>query len=286
MSIASVQVPGIYRRRVGEVLVTAIKDGSVVLPPEALLGITPEDRESLLRAAGRRPPFHSSITCYLLQWPERTVLVDTGVGTTWGAAGGMLPAYLKAAGVEPGEINDVVMTHLHVDHIGGLLTDAGAPAFPGAGLWVAEDEIAFWQDDKAKAAAPADRQGSFDGARKATRPYADRMHRFSYGEIMPGLAAVPLPGHTPGHTGYLVSSGGEKLLIWGDVFHVPAVQIARPDVGTGFDSDPALAIQSRREALERAAAEDLVVAGMHLDFPGFSRISRTANAMHRGIDDE
>ena len=274
MSIANAQVPGVYRRRVGDVLVTALNDGSVVLPPAVLLGVTPEDYETLLLAAGRRPPFHSAVNTFLLQWPDRTVLIDTGTGKAWGDAAGKLPANLRAAGVAPEEIGHIAMTHLHMDHFGGLLDDKGAAAFPQAELWVAETEIAFWQDDAAKDAGPEARRSNFDLARSTTRPYADRMHRFPYGEIMPGLEAIAMPGHTPGHTGYSVTSGGETLLILGDVVHVPAVQAARPEVSTAFDTDPAQATQTRRAAFERAVTEDLLVTGMHMSFPGFARIAR------------
>ncbi len=278
MTIASTQVPGVYRRRVGDVLVTALYDGGVVLPAEVFLGITPEEREHVLRAGGRRPPFTSAVNAFLLQWPDRTVLVDTGAGTAFGDAAGRLPANMAAAGVGPSDISDVVMTHLHSDHFGGLLDGNGGAAFPGAGLWVAETEMAFWYDDAAMAEAPEARRGTFEQARRSTAAYAARTHRFAYGRIMPGLEALALPGHTPGHTGYMLTSGGESLLIWGDVFHLPVVQAARPEVGTAFDSDPALATRSRRAVLERAVSEDLLVTGMHMSFPGFARIARAGDA--------
>ncbi len=278
MSIASEQVPGVYRRRIGEVLVTALSDGEVVLPLEVLLGVTAAEREAVLRAGGRRPPFQSSINVFLLQWPERSVLVDTGTGKAFGDAAGRLPANLKAAGIAPDDIDAIAMTHLHADHFGGLLNDSGARAFPNAELWVAETEMAYWQDDAMKAAAPEERRGTFDMARTKTRPFADKMHRFQFGEIMPGLEAIALPGHTPGHTGYMLRSAGETLLIWGDVVHVPVLQAARPEVGTRFDTDPAQAIQTRLHTFERAVTEDLLVTGMHMSFPGFARITRAGEA--------
>ena len=277
MTIANEQVPGVYRRRVGEVMVTALNDGSIVLPPEVYLGITPEEREALLRAGGRRPPFQSAINTFLLQWPNRTVLVDAGAAGAMGPTAGKLPVNLRHAGVAPGDIDAVVLTHMHVDHVGGLLDAAGARAFPNAELWVAEPEIAFWQDDAMKQAAPEARRSSFDGARRAAAPYADKLHRFGFGEIMPGLQAIDMPGHTPGHTGFMVSSNGDKLLIIGDVFHLPVVQSARPDVALAFDSDPAQATRTRRKVLEQAVAEDLLVTGMHMSFPGFARIAKAGD---------
>ncbi len=274
MSVATEQLPGVYRRCVGEALVTALNDGQFVLPPEILLGITPEEREALLRAGGRRPPFHTAVNTFLLQWSGRTVLVDAGIGKLFGDAGGRLPGNMRAAGVAPDDVTDIVLTHLHSDHVGGLLDDSGAPAFPNAALWVAETEAAFWESDANKAAAPEARRDTFDMARRVLAQYAARLHRFAYGEIMPGLVAESMPGHTPGHTGFMLTSGGEQLLIWADVFHVPAVQAARPDVGTGFDTDPAQATATRRTVLERAVTEDLLVTGMHMAFPGFARISR------------
>ena len=278
MTVASEQVAGVYRRKVGDVLVTALNDGGIELPAEIFIGITPEDRISLLRAGGRRPPFSSAVNTFVLQSDGRTVLVDTGCGKAFGDAGGRMPANMHAAGISPADVTDVVITHLHGDHFGGLLGGAGTPAFPRAALWVAEQEIAFWQSDEMMAKAPQARQSGFEGARKAVAPYADRTRRFAYGEIMPGLEAVALPGHTPGHTGFMLTSGGEKLLIWGDIFHLPVVQAARPAVGTAFDSDPAQATQTRIAILERAVKEDLLVTGMHMSFPGFARIARSGDA--------
>ncbi len=274
MTVADAQFAGVYRRRLGEVLVTALNDGSIELPAAAFVGITPEEREAFLRAQGCQPPFLSSINAFLLQWGSRTVLVDTGAGKLFGDACGQAMGNLRSAGVTPAEVTDVVLSHMHGDHVGGSLDGSDAPAFPNAAVWVAETEIAFWLSDERKAASPEARRSSFDTARKMLAPYAQRTHRFAYGEIMPGLEAIAMPGHTPGHTGFLVTSGAERLLIWGDVFHLPVLQAARPDIGTAFDSDPARAIETRKDALDRATREGLLVTGMHMSFPGFARIAR------------
>ena len=275
MTVPNEQVPGVQRRRVGEVVVTAINDGFLIIPAEFVQGIGEAERDRIYRAAGRRPPFASALNAFLLQWPGRTVLVDAGVGTQWGPSAGKLPANLQAIGVSPGEIDTVLMTHLHVDHVAGLLDDKGVPMFPNATVMVAEPEMAFWLDDAARAAAPEARRGSFDVARRAIAPYADRLHRFTDPAVAPGVTALALPGHTPGHTGYEVRSDGQSLVIWGDICHLPEVQCARPDVTLAFDSDPAAATASRRMILERAVTEDLVITGMHMSFPGFSRIARS-----------
>ena len=109
--MATEQMPGVYRRIVGDVLVTALSDGYAVFPPDLLVGISPGDRDAMLRAAGRRPPFTTAINAFLLQWPDRTVLVDTGAGATMGPTAGRLMHNLEAAGVSPVDIDSVLLTH-------------------------------------------------------------------------------------------------------------------------------------------------------------------------------
>ncbi len=274
MTVATAQVPGVQRRKLGDVLVTALSDGSLLIPAEYLNGVDEAGRDSLYRAAGRRPPFASALNAFLLQCGGRTVLVDTGVGGQWGPSAGRLGANLGAAGVAPGEIGTVLLTHLHADHVGGLLDETGAPAFPNATILVPAAELAYWQDDAKRDALPEAKRGAFEAARRYTAPYGGRVQAFSGTAPLPGVTAVPLPGHTPGHTGYAVAGGGETLVIWGDICHVPEVQCARPEVTIGFDADPADAVASRRAMLQRAVDEDLVITGMHMSFPGFNRIAR------------
>lgn len=273
------QVPGIQRRRVGVCCVTALSDGSIELPAAALAGIDVAERDAIYRAAGRRPPFFSAINGFLLQWPDRTVLIDTGAGALMGPLLGRLRANLGAAAEVPAAVDHVLLTHMHPDHIGGLVGDDGTPSFPRATLMVDQTELEFWSDDRNLKAAPETVRDSFAIVRRNVAPYRDRTMPFrGSSAVLPGLEAVALPGHTPGHTGYLLSDGGERLLIWGDIVHAPEVQCARPEVTVVFDSDQAQAARTRHAILERAVAEDLVVSGMHMSFPGFSRVARHGNA--------
>lgn len=279
MALPKEQVAGVQRRRVGTCCVTALSDGSIELPAAALAGIDEVGRDAIYRAAGRRPPFFSAINGFLLQWPDRTVLIDTGAGAFMGPLLGRLRANLGAAGEVPTAVDHVLLTHMHPDHIGGLVGDDEVPSFPRATLMVDQTELEFWSDDRNLKAAPETVRDSFAIVRRNVAPYRDRTTPFrGSGAVLPGLEAVALPGHTPGHTGYLLSDGGERLLIWGDIVHAPEVQCARPEVTMVFDFDPTQAARTRRDILERAVAEDLAITGMHMSFPGFSRVARHGDA--------
>ena len=270
------QASGFYRRRVGDLVVTAINDGMIDLPLGAMRGVEPDTASAMLQEAFRAPSPRSSVNAFLVQGGGSTVLIDTGAGDGMGPTMGRLQANLAAAGVAPGDVDAVVMTHLHPDHTGGLASPAGLAMFPKAEFVVAQQEADFWLNEAVAAAAPDERKPHFAKAQAAVAPYRSRMRLFSGADVAPGLQAHPLPGHTPGHTGYLVASGDAALLIWGDVLHVPDVQARRPEVGVIFDADPEGAVQSRRRVLDMAAQDRLMVAGMHLHFPAFSHVVKRA----------
>jgi glyoxylase-like metal-dependent hydrolase (beta-lactamase superfamily II) len=184
---------------------------------------------------------------------------------------------LEAAGVAPAQIDTVLLTHMHPDHSNGLSDASGRPLFPNAELTMHAAELAFWHDDAAMAKADeASRQRNFQAARDQAAPYrqSGRVRTFEGGEVLPGVTAMPFPGHTPGHTGYLVASGGDSLLIWGDIIHVPEIQIPRPEVTMAFDIDPAQAQATRRRVFDMVASDKLAFAGMHMHFPGAGHLVR------------
>ncbi len=272
--------PGLLRLKLGDVIVTALLDGSIDLPL-ALFPRTDEAEAAVLldREFGQMP-VRAALNAVLVQQAGRTVLIDAGAATGLGPSLGRLPAALAAAGVGPASIDAVAMTHLHPDHVNGLLAPDGQAAFPNAELVLHAAEHDFWTDDDARARTPAGLQPFFDAARAGIAPYATRTRFLSRtGEtVIPGLTALPLPGHTPGHTGYRVASNGHDLLIWGDVVHAPALQFARPDWGIAFDVDMDAAAATRSRTMAMVAADRVLIAGMHLDFPAFGHVQPATRA--------
>jgi len=269
------QIPGIYHRRVGDIMVTALSDGTLARTPEMLRDIAAGDVERLF-AEAFRPAIIVSVNAFLIRRAGRLALVETGSGNYLGTTAGHLPESLAAAGVSPGEIETILLTHMHPDH-SAWLTDlaTGRRNFLNAELVVHENEPRHWNDDAAMArATEREKKLFFQQAREQMAPYRDRMRLFRAGEVFPGVTAIPAHGHTPGHTAFLIASGNEQLLIWGDTVHVPEVQVPRPDVTVVVDTDPAGAVASRRRILDMAATDRLPVTGMHLHFPGFGHVAR------------
>ena len=270
------QPPGLHHRRIGALLITALNDGVIEAGFDWLTDIAPPEAAALHRAAFRADPPRITINAFLLHLPDgRLALIDTGAAGTLGPGLGALPAHLAALGIAPAAIGTILLTHLHPDHAGGLLDSAGARAFPQAELVLHDAEARFWQDPATAAAATTDQDRAFTAlARAVLAAYAGRTRTLGAGEALPGVTAVPLPGHTPGHTGWRITDGDDALLVWGDVVHLPGIQFARPDAGMGFDTDGAQAVATRRRIMAEAAAQRLAIAGMHLDFPAFGHVVR------------
>ena len=268
------QVHGIAHMRVGETIVTAMNDGYVEVPLELLTNIEPGHAAATHAARFGREQPRLLINSFLIWSSDGPVLVDTGAGPTMGATAGRLSANLATLGVAPEAVRTVLLTHLHRDHAAGLIDADGAAAFPNAEIVAHRDEAAFWLDPARAAAAPEAARESFALAQAQMAPNRDRMRLVGDGDLAGGVTAVALPGHTPGHTGWRVDSGGKSLLIWGDVVHLPTVQFAEPGTGVAFDVDGEEAAATRKRAMEMAATERLMVAGIHHEFPAFGYVAR------------
>lgn len=261
-------------QQIGDFSITALSDGYLSASLETLSPIDPAEACRMQRAAGVADPTAIHINTYLVRGRGRTMLIDAGAGgfRQWG---GLLARHLASAGVQPGEVDTILLTHAHPDHVGGLVDGAGVPVFPNAELLAHQREIAFWQDDGHLARAGERARGNFLVARRAFDAYRGRLRPIGAGDVLPGICAVPLAGHTAGHTGYRFDAGHRSLLVWGDIVHFPSIQIARPDVSIAFDQDPPLSASTRTRLLDCVSADHLMVAGMHLGALGFGHVERT-----------
>lgn len=281
VTIPNAQVPAIHHRRVGDIVLTVVSDGFLEGSMAVLQNISVEDSSAMLRAVFRPVPRRTSLNCFLIHSGGRTALIDTGAGTHMQKSSGQLLRNLAATGVQPGGIDTVLMTHLHPDHSNGLATAEGGAFFPNAELAMHQAEHDYWTSEEAEAEVARTGQGVptggayFPMAKRQIAPYADRMRFFNDGaEVFPGVTAMHFPGHTPGHCGYLIASGGESLLIWGDIVHLPEVQVPRPEVTILFDVDPPQAAATRRRVFDMVATEKTHIAGMHLHFPATAHLGR------------
>jgi glyoxylase-like metal-dependent hydrolase (beta-lactamase superfamily II) len=272
------QVPGFYRLKVGDLEVTALFDGAAVADPKWFTG-TKATVDGVVKALHEDPrKLQAADTGFLVNTGKQLILVDAGAGTWFGGGAlGRLANSLRSAGYTPEEVDLVLVTHLHSDHVGGLTTQDGNRVFPNAEVYVAKAESDFWLSPEIAAKAPKDAQPFFQSAQAIAAPYikAGKWHTFSSSEtIVDGMQVVPLPGHTPGHTGYGFSSQGQKILFWGDTIHAQRIQLPHPEVTVVFDIDPAAAAATRNQLLSKLAHEDVVIAGPHMLFPGLGRLHK------------
>ena len=280
------QAPGFYRMMLGDFEVTAISDGTVKLPMKDLLtNTTPAKVDAALKRAAIAYPIETSVNAYLINTGSKLVLIDTGAAGLFGPTLGNLLTNLKASGYQPEQVDEIYITHMHADHVGGLMTGgAGAAiAFPNATLRIDKADTDYWLSEANMNAAPADGKGFFQGAMASVNPYvaAGKLKTFEGGvELVPGIRSQATHGHTAGHSVYIVESKGEKLVLWGDLMHVAAVQFENPAVTIKFDSDAKSASKERAKAYADAAKGGYIVGVSHISFPGLGRVR--ANAGGKG----
>jgi len=259
--------------RVGEVTVTAVSDGILKSSLDCILGLAPDECARLAGCAYDAPVW-LPVYAYLFDLPGRRILVDAGSGTKMQPTLGALPNALRAIGAPPESIDTILLTHLHPDHANGLIDADGRANFPNAELILHQQESRFYLERDANDGDNERVRRTLVASKQATAPYRGRIRTVADGEALPGVSAHLQPGHTPGHTCWLLQSGNDQLLIWGDIVHLPSVQVPRPDAALVFDVDPALSPQSRAKVFDWVARERIPVAGAHMPAPGFATIAR------------
>jgi len=259
----------------GDIEVTALSDGIFSMDVGALLThITPQQLELALTRAYLKSPVETSVNGFLINTGSKLVLIDTGAGSLFGPTLGRLLSNLQASGYRPEQVDEIYITHMHGDHVGGLLAN-GMPAYQNAVVRAAQLEADFWLSKPHMDAAPKDRRDGYQTAMNMLNPYISigRFKPFSGdAQLVPGVRARAAPGHTAGHTLYVVESQGQKLLLWGDLMHVASVQFPDPTVTIRFDTDSDMATAQRKEVFSEAADRGLWVAGAHLSFPGIGHM--------------
>ncbi|MDQ1229169.1 MBL fold metallo-hydrolase [Sphingomonas sp. SORGH_AS_0879] len=269
------QAPGYYRLFVGRFEVTALLDGTHPFPSDRVaIGATRAEVEKALGEAFLPLRYEGMINAFLIDMDGRLVLIDSGAGNLYGTEGGGLKQAIVAAGYTPEQVTDVFVTHLHEDHVGGLVLD-GQPVFPHATIHIPRKDADFWLDDRNRAGVDDLLKPFFPAVQGVLAPYrrAGRVSPFEEGAaLLPGLTPIAAPGHTPGHTAYLLSDAGQSLLFWGDTVHMAPVQLPHPKVAIRYDWNVPMAVASRRTLFAMAADRHWLVAGAHISFPGIGHV--------------
>lgn len=273
------QAAGFYRQMVGDVVVTSIYDGYIDLNPKHLSGLSQQQiQEYIFNEYQKASPLvQTAVNAFLVDDGQRLVLVDSGSSDCFGPTMGRMVDNIRAAGFAPEEVDDVLLTHMHPDHACGVTLPNGKAAFPNATVWAAEKDAKFWLNSQLENTLPEDQRVFFRMAQNAIAPYASvgKFKTFKDNDaLFSGIQIMPSNGHTPGHTSYLLSSGSEKLLLWGDIVHVHSVQLEHPEVSIEVDVNPKAAIESRKHLLALASKERWMIASPHLPFPGLGHLQK------------
>jgi len=276
--ISGVQAPAFYRFKLGEFEITALHEGNFTRPLDASFVKNAELKDVQALLAEHALPTDKitiSFTTLLVNTGSKLVLLDTGFADNGGPSNGRTIAQMKAAGIEPKDVDVVLLSHFHGDHLQGARLKDGALTYPNAEIMVPEAEWAFWMDDAKMAAAPEAMKGAFAGVHRVLKPNAKDVTRFTWGaEVVSGITAVEASGHTLGHTAFVIHSGAAKMMYVADITNTPQLFARMPEWRVMFDQDPDKAIVTRKRVLDMAAADKLQLSFYHANFPATGFINK------------
>ena len=280
MPMGQPQAPYFYRFKLGSAECTVVSDGQLPLgdPNAAFLNISKDEIARELQT-NFLPVTNAVLEQNVLvaNFGDRVVLFDTGMGTDklFGDTTGKLGATLRAAGIDPANVDAVVMSHAHIDHCGGIIAADGSYNFPNAQYYIGQADFDYWTDDSKIPSSYPVRQHFLDQARKNLLPVKDRVHFYKDNEeILPGITALSAPGHTVSHTIFMINSGNQQLCYIGDLAHHPVLLLERPRTQFAFDTDPVQSAESRVRMLSMLATNRVPLLAYHFAWPGIGHVSK------------
>ncbi len=279
-AMVKAQAPGYYRIMLGAFEITVLSDGTIDLPVEKLLSDKPEATIKKLSTSYLTAPLETSVNAYLINTGSKLILIDSGAGALFGPTLGKLLSNLKASGYEPNQIDEIYLSHMHPDHLGGLMTN-GNVSFPNAIIRADQKESEYWLSKQNLDKAPEGSKNFFQGAMASMEAYvASGRYKPFKGEVelVPGIRTNSTAGHSIGHTSFVVESEGKKLLLIGDLIHVAAVQLDNPLVTIAFDSDSKAAAKVRKEIFKKAAKDGVLIGASHIQFPGLGHLKSSGES--------
>ncbi|ERS02445.1 hydrolase [Acinetobacter sp. COS3] len=273
------QVAGYYQYQVGDVKITALLDGTNFMSPSLFKDIPQQQVHEILKKyyADQDKGVQTSVNAFLVNTGKSLVLVDSGAASCFGAHLGSVLSNLKASGYQPEQVDTILLTHLHPDHVCGISKD-GKANFPNATVYVSSDEADYWLDPKQAAKLPKEKQANYLGTvekiKQAIAPYQakQRFKTYKLGDDIQGFKVISTAGHTPGHFSYELKTKSESIVFIGDIVHSHTVQFDRPETAIEYDIDPKKAVETRLKQFANFAKNGQTIAAPHLPFPGIGHI--------------
>jgi len=257
-----------WKKKVGDIEVFILKDGETEFGVETFSGTNQSEINELLKV-NHRKSIETNFNAFLIKSGGKNILIDAGAGTLFGPVAGNLSKALAEIGVINDDISNIIATHLHPDHIGGMISETGEQVFKNAALTLTQDEYSFWNKEENFKSNPEDQNLPLS----VLAAYSENLNLTSgNADLGLGLSAIDLPGHTAGHIGIMISSGNDQMAIVGDIIHAQYLQINNPEIGVVFDQDVDQARQSRKKILDILAGEKMIFTGGHLLSPAIGYV--------------